>query len=250
MVLAEATREVGGRVARESRLPGLHAWNRVIEYREQQLRRMPNVEIYLQSRIDTEDATGQDFDHVVVATGARWRRDGVGRWNTMPIPDDGSAQLLTPDDIMAGVLPHGRRVVVFDDDHYYLGGVIAELLSAEGYQVRMVTPAAHISAWTANTLELVRIRQRVMAAGVSVGTGRPLTRITGGSATTSCVFTGAEERVGADTAVLVTARLPNEELCHHIVAAQAAHAVPAGSGQVTVTAIGDAKGLAEPARLV
>src|SRR6266700_3224711 len=34
VVLTEASRELGGRVAAESRLPGLHAWRRVIEYRE------------------------------------------------------------------------------------------------------------------------------------------------------------------------------------------------------------------------
>ncbi len=35
---------------------------------------------------------------------------------------------------MAGKLPRGKRVVVWDDDHYYMGGVLAELLAERGYE--------------------------------------------------------------------------------------------------------------------
>ena len=60
VVLTEASRELGGRVAAESRLPGLHTWRRVIDYREQQLRRMANVGTYLQSRM----SAGEVLEHV------------------------------------------------------------------------------------------------------------------------------------------------------------------------------------------
>jgi len=169
-----------------------------------------------------------------VATGARWRRDGVGRWHTTAIPADGSPQVLTPDDIMAGERPGGQQVVIFDDDHYYLGGVLAELLAAEGHRVRLVTPAAEVSAWTVNTLELVRIRRRVMAAGVTVDTHRTLLRLTGDGVVTGCVFTGAAEAVGADAVVMVTARLPEDGLAGEIRSARADGAAAA------VTVIGDA----------
>ncbi len=218
VVLAEASRELGGRVAAESRLPGLHAWRRVQEYREQQLRRLPNVGIYRQSAMTAGEVLEHGFGHVVVATGAAWRRDGAGRWHTRAIPADGSPQILTPDDLMAGQRPAGERVVIFDDDHYYLGGVLAELLAGEGYEVRLVTPAAHVSAWTANTLELVKIRQRVMHAGVAVDTGRAVVRLTAGGAVTGCVFTGEERAAAADTVVMVTARLPADALYTELVA--------------------------------
>jgi dimethylamine/trimethylamine dehydrogenase len=206
-----------------------------VEHREQQLRGLPNVQIYRQSPIDAGDT--DDFDQVVVATGARWRRDGVGRWHTTAIPEDGAPQVLTPDDVMAGERPRGPRVVIFDDDHYYLGGVLAELLAAEGHQVRLVTPAAQVSAWTVNTLELTRIRRRVMAAGVAVDTNRTLLRLAGDSVVTGCVFTGSEETVGADAVVLVTARLPDDGLAGEIRSAQAGRA---GGAAAAVTVVGDA----------
>lgn len=46
---------------------------------------------------------------------------------------------------------------MYDDDHYYLGGVVAELLAREGYQVSIVTPAAQLSPWTVHTFEVTKI---------------------------------------------------------------------------------------------
>ncbi len=237
VVLTEASRELGGRVAAESRLPGLHAWKRVVEYREQQLRRMPNVEIYLQSQLSAGDILEYGFGHVAVATGASWRRDGVGRWHTHPMPMAGPPQVLTPDDLMAGQRPTGSRVLVFDDDHYYLGGVLAELLAGEGYQVRLVTPAASVSDWTANTLELVKIRQRLIKAGVTVQPDTTILRLENSAAVTGCVFTGEETPTETDAVVLVTARLPEDGLYTEL---QARRPDWAQGGISSVYAIGDA----------
>ena len=210
--LAEATRNLGGRVARESKLPSLSAWIRVVDYREQQIRKLDNVEVFMQSEMTADDIIENDFNHVVVATGARWRHDGVGRWHTRPMEIAEGAEVLSPDDIMAGTRPRGQRVVVFDDDHYYLGGVIAELLADEGLDVALVTPAAHVSQWTTNTLEVARIRKRIIRAGVEVHTNTAVTAVTPDGVRTVCAFTGDESASSADSVVLVTARLPHDGL--------------------------------------
>src|SRR5512132_1620736 len=89
VMLAEATRELGGRVPREASLPGLAAWRRVADYRIGQLSRYyRNVDISLQSEITPDDALGHGFTDILVATGARWRTDGVGRWHTSAIRID------------------------------------------------------------------------------------------------------------------------------------------------------------------
>src|SRR6476659_1492251 len=158
VVLAEATQALGGRVAREARLPGLAEWIRVLDYRRGQLERLPDVEVAYDSRLTAEEVLEYGFDNVAVATGCRWRADGVGRWHLRPIELEG-IQILTPDDVMAGAEPEGGRVVVYDDDHYYLGGVVAEALGRSGHAVTFVTPAARVSEWTVNTLEQVRIQR-------------------------------------------------------------------------------------------
>ena len=75
------------------------------------------------------------------------------------------------------------RVVVYDDDHYYLGGVLAELLRSEGFEVEIVTPAAQVSAWTVNTMEVDKIQRRLLLAGVTLRTSTALTAVGAGKVT-------------------------------------------------------------------
>jgi len=181
VTLAEATRELGGRVLREARLPGLAAWIRVVDYRRAQLAKLPNVEVALESEVSADEVREYGFDHVAVATGARWRADGVGRSHPRPILL-GLAEVLTPDDLFANKRPAGDRVLVYDDDHYYLGGALAELLASEGRQVSLVTPAGRISEWTTNTMEQPRIHRRLLEAGVELLPDRALLAVERGEA--------------------------------------------------------------------
>jgi len=234
VVLAEATRDLGGRVARESKLPGLAAWVRVLDYRQQAIEAMPKVEVYRESTMSADDIIGFDFRHVAVATGATWRRDGVARWHTQPIPIDAAADVLTPDDLMAGQRPAGSRVVVYDDDHYYLGGVVAELLQIEGFEVEVVTPAPQVSAWTVNTMEVDKVQRRLLLAGVMLRTSAAVIAVSEGKVTVANCYTGRLCEIAADSVVMVTARLPEEELFLQLLARQEQRQI------ASVRAIGDA----------
>ncbi len=213
VVLAEAEpRELGGRVALEARLPGLAAWIRVLDYRLLQLQRLRNVEIARGSTVDAEEVLRYDFDHVAVATGARWRRDGVGRASLQPLPIEDSLELLTPDDLLRGRLPAEGRVVLYDDDHYYMGGALAELLAGAGKDVVFVTPDVRVSAWTEHTMEQRRVHARLAEAGVTIMLSSKLSTARSDGVRFECVYTGREKTVPADALVLVTARLPTVDL--------------------------------------
>ncbi len=212
VVLAEASAELGGRVAREARLPGLAAWIRVLDYRKGQLDRLSNVELAFHSRLTAEEILSYEFDHVAVATGARWHADGVGRWHTRPIQADARMQVLTPDDLMAGDLPRGERVVLFDDDHYYMGGVLAELLVAAGHHVTLVTPEARVSEWAVNTMEQHRIQRRLLELGVVAMTSHVVLAAEPEAVHVACTYTDREQVLPCDALVTVTARLPRDEV--------------------------------------
>jgi dimethylamine/trimethylamine dehydrogenase len=228
--LAEAGEELGGRVAREARLPGLAEWARVRDHRLQQLEKLRNVEVYPASRLTGADITELGFPHVVLATGSRWRPDGVGRWHSRPVPGFEGPSIFTPDDIMEGRLPQGP-VVIFDDDHYYMGGVLAEKLRREDIDVTLVTPAELASIWTAHTLELRHIQVRLHKLGVKIRLNRTIAAFAGEQVELACVFTGARERIEARSVVTVTARLPEEELYRALKVAP--------DGLKSVRAIGD-----------
>jgi len=211
VTLAEAGEALGGRVTAESRLPGLAAWARVRDYRVGQLGQMPNVEVYLASRLGKAEILELGLPRVVLATGARWRRDGVGRQNPMPIAGADLPHVATPEDVMAERDLPGP-VLIFDDDHFYLGGVLAEKLQAMGLQVTLATPALSVSSWTENTLELERIERRLMERGVELITRHNLTRIGDGEVELTCLATGRQLRHPAASVVPVTSRLPVEDL--------------------------------------
>lgn len=212
VALAEATTTLGGRVARERGLPGLSAWGRVADYRTGQIAPMPNVETYLDSRMTADDVLEMGFQHVAIATGASWRRDAVARLHLAPIPTDPAMPLFTPDDIIAGEGPAGARVLLYDDDHFYMGSVIAEALVARGCQVDLVTPATKVAEWTENTLEQGVIMRRLLSLGVTVIPSKAPAAIAAGEVTLECTWTGDRSATPADAVVMVTSRLPNDGL--------------------------------------
>ena len=209
--LAERTRALGGRVSREAGLPGLAEWSRVRDWRVGQIEKLDNVEVYLESEIEVDQILEFGADRVVLATGSEWRRDGVGRQHAEPIAGWQTASILTPDDIMDGILPEGP-VLIFDDDHYYMGGIVAEKLAAAGCVVTLVTPESLASAWTINTVERDRIHARLMGMGVRIETNSVLVELAGKESILACVFTGDRRPLEAAHVVMVTARNARDHL--------------------------------------
>ncbi len=212
VTIAESAREAGGRVARECRLPGLAAWGRVRDWRLSQIARMPNVSLYLESKLNADTALEFGADHIVCATGARWRRDGAGHHQYLPLPVDASLDVLTPDDLMAGARPRAKEVIIFDDDHYYMASVLAELLVKDGIRVTYVTPAPLAAAYTVNTMEQKLIQARLIDIGVAIIAGQALSAIDASGLVTSCVYTGKPMRHETASIVLVTSRKADDAL--------------------------------------
>ena len=211
VALAEAERVLGGRVTRESRLPGFSAWIRVRDYRVHAIGKLPNVVIYRESRLDPDQILELGFDQVVLATGSTWRRDGVGGTSGFPIPGLAEGPVFTPEDIFAGTkMP--EPVLVYDDDHYYLGGAIVELLQHRGTPTIYVTPAVEVSSWTGFTMEQKLIQAALIRAEVEVRTARELVGIAGHEASLACIYTGNIARVAFGSILALTARQPNDAL--------------------------------------
>ena len=237
VALAEAGTTLGGRVARERLLPGLSAWGRVADYREYQLSQRPNVEIYRESRLDAAQILDFGFQNVCIATGATWRRDGVARQHVVPMPIDPAMPLLTPDDVMGGARPTGR-IVVYDDDHYYMGGVLAELLAREGAEVTLVTPAPFVSDWARNTLEQHAIHVRLAEAGVRIVLNRGVTAIRAEGVETNCSYTDARDVMDCDGVVMVASQTPQDGVYRELLGRRADWA---DAGIRSVKVIGDAE---------
>jgi dimethylamine/trimethylamine dehydrogenase len=234
--LAEASEQLGGRVTREARLPGLSAWARVRDYRLNQLQKLQNVHMLRGSRVTAGEVLEFGASRVIIATGSRWRHDGIGRANSLPIRGFAAAHsVFTPDELLDGALLTGP-VVLFDDDHYYLGAVLAEKLRSEGLSVTLVTPADRVSAWTVNTLEQHAVQKRVLELGIEVCMNRNIVAFDGCGVVLECTYTGRQTALPAASVVTVTSRLPDEELAQSLNESSGA---TAAAGIVSITSIGD-----------
>ncbi len=235
VTLAEATKELGGRVLDESRLPGLGEWIRVRDYRVSRLREMASVEIYLDSEMTRENVLEFGSRRVVCATGSQWRRDGLGRQHLAPILDPALPGLFAPEDVMNGKQIDGP-VVIYDDDGGYLVAALAEKLVDDGCEVRIVTPHTTFARWTQLTLEQIRLTQRMAQRGVVLEIARVLTGFDRGGVHCTCSYTGETMHFDAASLVMVTSRIPNDGLF------QALRSQPealAGAGIERVYRIGD-----------
>ncbi len=216
VTLAEAAAQLGGRVYHESKLPGLATWQRVVDYRLAQLQKLTQVQTFTHSELDAAQvldfAKELNAAQIVIATGARWDRFGIGRAHRTPVPNDGSVQFITPDDIMSGEYPHADNIIVYDDDHYYMGGVIAEKLVVAGKRVTLVTPAADVSAWTHNTLEQNHIEHHLRKLGVGLIEKHKLDHVSAGRVALRHTSSDALRVLEADSVIMVTARRPCESL--------------------------------------
>ena len=222
VILTDAKREAGGRVLLESQLPNLIEWRRVIDWRLTQLNKLENVFFYPSSKMTAQDVLESGEPNVIIATGSTWRRDGVGRQLSRPVP--GEAKIFTPDDLMeSGGLPPelrelapGLHILIYDDDHYYMGGVLAELLATNGCKVTLVTPAPTISAWTEYTLERDRIYKRLLDLNVTLLPFHALASLSATAVTVAHTITNTETVLPCDAVVMVTERIPNDALYHDL----------------------------------
>ena len=227
VTLLEARKELGGRVRRESALPGLNEWRRVMDWRLTQIKKMKNLAIYPSSPMTADEILETGVQNVILATGATWRRDGMGRTLRKPIRGYDLQNVFNPDDLMgeknvlsnlvngsAGMLRNNW--VIYDDDHYYMGGVLAELLAEQGCQVSLVTPAPLVSYWSQFTLEQERIQQKLMRLGVRLYPQHILSGIEDDCVSLINTISGEGTELSRDGVVLVSDRISNDSMYYEL----------------------------------
>jgi dimethylamine/trimethylamine dehydrogenase len=215
VTLLEGRKELGGRVIRESALPGLNEWRRVVDWRLTQIRKMKNVAVYPSSPMTAAEILETGAQSIMIATGATWRRDGIGRTLRKPIRGFDLQNVFNPDDLMDGKIVNGKAVI-YDDDHYYMGGVLAELLAERGCHVSLATPAPLVSYWSQFTLEQERIQRKLMKLGVKLYPQTVVSEIRNDCVRLTNTISGNELELQRNGVVLVTDRISNDSLYYEL----------------------------------
>lgn len=220
VTLAEAREEMGGRTLDEASLQGLSAWKRVVDFRLLDMQQRANVHLYNHSHLEAAQVLEFGVPNVFIATGASWRRDGVGRSCREPMAVDGSVPVYTPDDVMHSLLPSAEalaHVTLFDDEWVYMGGVIAQQLVDQGYTVTLVTSAATVSPFTDITLEQAAIQRSLLEAGVTIIANHSVTEVSDGQVVIACGYTGRTQTVACDGLILVTEKQRHSQLYDELI---------------------------------
>jgi dimethylamine/trimethylamine dehydrogenase len=213
VTIAEAERELGGRINQESRLPGMSEVARVRDWRLGQLAKMDNVAIYPSSLLDAEAILELSPAHVFVATGAHWRTDGVGRHSASPFDGFQDHTVVSVEDIMGDEIPDGRAII-YDDDHYSMGNLLALKLRQRGIAVTLITPASLVGGWHSYTDDQAAVMRQLIDAGIDIIYNRGLLSWQDSTAQLECVFTGSVSTIEAEYLVPVTSRIANDSLWH------------------------------------
>jgi len=215
VALADANKRAGGRLLNDASLPGLSTWMRVADHRLQGLQKMPNVSLYLDSRLSADEVLDFGFNRVFLATGSTWRGDGLGRQHRAPVVDAGLPCVFTPDDVFAGATLH-TPVLIYDDDHYYMAGALAERLRKQGLEVQLVTPSVKVSEFTEMTMEQHRIQSGLIKMGVQIQTNTALAGVkvnaSGLVVELAHTYSDARSHLECASLLMVTMRDPNDSL--------------------------------------
>ena len=216
VTLAEADNKLGGRVIFEAGLKGLSAWKRVADNRLYEIQQKNNIEIYKESELTFSHINELGINNIFLATGSSWRKDGVGRSRRKSIQGMESLKVLTPEEAIKDSKKLKGPVVVYDDEQGYLGGVVADHLSAD-HQVIFITPASIVSPWTESTLEQKKVQKSLLLNGVNIICNKSIEKAEGQSLNLQCVFTGKISHVKCSAIVMVTERIPNTTLYDQLI---------------------------------
>ena len=235
VTLAEAQSTLGGRVIAETSLKSLSDWRRVADHRTYMLSQRANVQSFMDSKLTVEDILETDAAHIAIATGSHWKVDFTGLQHHRPVPVSDDAVVVSVDEILKGTRPTGK-VLIYDDDHYYMASVIAEQLASEGSDVTLVTPATDLAGFTHHTLEHEHNQIRLRQLGVEIICNKEIHQVSADNVTLGCVYIESATEIAADAVIPVTSRAADDSLYTGLTEQQQALTE---HGIKTVNAVGD-----------
>jgi dimethylamine/trimethylamine dehydrogenase len=214
----------GGHMEWVPRLPGLAEWGRIVDYRKAMAERLRNLTLVPKKLLTADDILDYGAEVVILATGARWAKDGISSVTRAPVSGADAEQphVLTPDQIMLdGKEPPGGRLLVYDAEGYFLGVSMAERFARLGHVVTYVTPRVSAGPYLGYTGEDQSMLPTLHELGVEIITDHAVTRVEPGVVKgRSRLFGDSDLSWKADAIVLVTQRQPRTELYAELMSRQ------------------------------
>ncbi len=218
VVVFERGDEIGGNARFAAALPRRDGWMTMIDGFGRALA-VASVELRLGTEATAEEIEAVDPDVVVVATGARFDRDGFASMlGFRPgIPNLDKTTVLDPVEAISDPGRCGANVLIVDDSDDYLPLGLAELLAEAGKSVEVVSHHMFVGAETINTADLGLLYPRMAELGVTLSPQHLVVDVEEKNATIGSIWGNGGHQFPLDSMVLTMSRSPENGLYEELV---------------------------------
>ncbi len=216
--VCEASGQIGGHVDWVSKLPGFGSWKRVIDWRETQIKTRTDVQIMVNRKLSYEDLLQCGAEHLIFATGSHWDGSGMSAilHDHIAGVDSDMPEVATPEQYVLGGKQMGENVLVIDNDAYYMGSAMAQLLAENGHKVTYATYGETVGPYLRFTLEEQRMYEKLLELGCTMIAQHLTVAADNGEAVLVHLWSGKEKVVEYDSIMLVTHRISDCELYNRL----------------------------------
>lgn len=212
VTLMEAAPHLGGTLRLAGRAPRRGGFNDLIDYLQSELYHL-GVDVRLSTYVEADDLDGEAFDHVILATGAEPRLDGVQMSHPgEPISGIELPHVHSANDVLGTNDPKGTHALVIDDVGHYEGLATAEHLAAAGLDVTLVTRLPTLAPQMRSALMVDPALERLAQYRFRYRVATRVLAVDGQQARLQPINGGDIEAIPADLVVFVSLNRPRDEL--------------------------------------
>jgi len=213
VILAEAMPDLGGTLDLASRAPTRQQFKDFLVWLQDEIY-AEKVDIKLSTFVTETDLASFKPDHVILATGAEPRLDGLQMSHPgEPIEGIELDHVRSSNDLFSEQdATQATHALVVDDVGHYEGLAAAEHLANAGVKVTMVTRLPALAPDIRSALMVDPALERLAEQEFSYHVGTRVLKTDGQSATLAPVTGGASWSVNADLVVFISLNRPRDEL--------------------------------------
>lgn len=212
VTLAEAQPDLGGTLNLAEKAPRRQSIGDIARWLEGEIYE-EGVDVRLSTYMTEDDLDAFAADHVILATGAEPRLDGVQLSHPgEPIEGAGLGHVVSSNGLMSMRSINGTRALVVDDVGHYEGLATAEYLLQAGLTVTFVTRLPAVAPLMRSALMVDPALERLGNEAFTHHVGTRVLAVDGQSAVVQPVTGGECRRIEANLVVLVSLNRPRLEL--------------------------------------
>lgn len=201
VTIFEQNEKLGGHINILADLPDKDNWRKFVDDLQRKVLQH-GVTLETNHKIGVSDINSRNPDCVVIATGSKWRKDGVSpyRPGIKTLPGSNQHNVFGLDDAIMkaqrDINSLGNKVAIIEETGTYLPLGLADILSKTGsIQVHLITPEPRVGGEAYKTLELMQIMPRLVQNGVLFHTETNVAGIHGDAVNTNFLWGGSESTI-------------------------------------------------------